>query len=284
VAAALAARGMHVTIADRNHAAGVAAAARIRAAAPAAAVEFRPVDLASLAQVRAFADALLADGQPLDLLVNNAGILPSLSRRTSADGFELAFAIAHLGHFALTVRLLPALARAAAPRVVGVTSLVQAWARIDFDDLQAEHRYEPQRAYDQSKLAALMFALELDARARAAGLALASLAAHPGVARTGIGDARLREPPRRLRDRLELWAFRAAMAWIGQPAAAGAQAILHAATAADARGGEFYGPGGFQQWRGAPARVRPSKAARDARARTRLWELSERLTGVRWPA
>lgn len=220
---------------------------------------------------------------PLDLLLNNAGILPPLSRALTADGYELAFGIAQLGHFALTGLLLPALSRAPAPRVVHTTSLAANWGAIDFADLQAEGSYEPQRAYNQSKLAVLMFALELDARVRKAGLALQSLAAHPGVARTGIGTARLAEPPRRLRDRLEMWAFRAAMAWIGQTAAEGAQPLLHAARAPDAKGGEFYGPGGFQQWRGKPVRITPPEAALDAAARTRLWDVSSQLTGVRYP-
>lgn len=283
VAAALAAAGASVVLADRNHAGGAAAVERIKAATPAAVLEFRPLDLASLADIRRFAGDLEAQEAALDLLVNNAGILPPLQRQETADGFELAFGIAHLGHFALTALLLPLLRRSAAARVVCVSSLVQAWARIDFDDLQARRGYEPQRAYNQSKLAVLMFALELDARARRAGLALQSLAAHPGVARTAIGEARLREPPRRLRDRLELWAFRAAMAWIGQSAADGARPIVHAATAASASGGEFYGPDGFQQWSGPACRVAPSKAALDAPARARLWQESERLTGIPWP-
>jgi hypothetical protein len=128
-----------------------------------------------------------------------------------------------------------------------------------------------------------MFALELDMRARRSGFRLQSVAAHPGIARTAIGDARLNEPPRRLRDSLEVWAFRAAMALAGQSAADGARAILHAATAADVDGGDFYGPDGFQQWSGSPRRVKPSKAALDEAARDRLWHLSEQLTGVRWP-
>ena len=283
VAGALAAAGASVVLADRDRAGGAAAVQRIRAAMPTAVLEFRPLDLASLADVRRFAGELEAQAAPLDLLVNNAGILPPLRRQQTADGFELAFGIAHLGHFALTGLLLPLLRRSAAARVVCVTSLVQAYARIDFDDLHAERGYEPQRAYNQSKLAALMFALELDARARRAGVPLQGLAAHPGVARTAIGDARLREPPRRLRDRLELWAFRAAMAWVGQAAADGARPLVHAATAPTADGGEFYGPDGFQQWRGEARRVTPSKRALDAQARARLWQESERLTGVPWP-
>ena len=283
VAADLAARGYRVLLADRNVDRGLEAAERIRAATTGAAVEFRPLDLASLEHVRTFVELLERDEEPLHLLVNNAGILPSLQRQETKEGFELAFGIALLGHFALTALLVPALQRAPAPRLVSVTSLVQAWAAIDFDDIHARLRYEPQRAYNQSKLAVLMFALELDARARRAGFRLQSLAAHPGIARTAIGDARLHEPPRRLRDSLEVWAFRAAMSLFGQSAADGAGPILHAATAPDANGGEFYGPSGFRQFTGPPRRVQPSRAALDASARDRLWHLSEQLTGVRWP-
>lgn len=284
VALALACRGWQVSIADRNREGGALATERIRDAHPGSAVEFHPLDLASLSQVKTFAALINRHDEPLDLLVNNAGILPSLERRATVDGHELTLGIALLGHYALTLQLLPSLKRAPAPRVVTTSSLVQAQASIDFDDLHARHSYEPQRAYNQSKLAVLMFALELDVRARAAKLPLASLAAHPGIARTAIGAARLEEPPRRLRDRLEILAFNAAMRWAGQSAAEGAQPLLHAATAPDAQGGEFYGPGGFAQWRGAPRRVSPSRKAQDPAQRARLWDECEKLTGIRWPA
>jgi NAD(P)-dependent dehydrogenase (short-subunit alcohol dehydrogenase family) len=280
VAAALAAQGMEVILADRDAAGGAAAVARIRAAAPDARVEFRSLDLASLEEVRRFAAHFIG---PLHLLVNNAGILPPLQRGQTADGHELAFGIALLGHFALTGLLLPALSRSGGARVVGTTSLVYRQGRIAWDDLAAERRYEPLEAYAQSKLAALMFALELDRRAREAALPIQSLAAHPGIARTAIGAARLQEAPQRLRDRLEMWAFRAAMAWASQSAADGARPLLHAATAPAACGGELYGPGGFQQWFGAPVRLTPVGAATDPAARRRLWETSEQLTDIRWP-
>jgi len=266
--------GAQVLIADRNAEGGRAAVQRIRSQTPAAQVEFKALDLANLSMVRSFASEITG---PLDILVNNAGILPSLQRRTTRDGFELAFGIGHLGHFALTGLLLATLLRSPAPRVVSTTSLVQAYAQINFDDLQAERHYEPQRAYNQTKLAVLMFALELQQRA---GPMLGSLAAHPGVARTTLGDARMQEPPRRLRDRAERWAYNSMMRWVGQSPERGALPILRAATDPSARGGEFFGPSGFQQFSGPPVRVQPSRAAQDARARERLWSVSERLTGV----
>jgi NAD(P)-dependent dehydrogenase (short-subunit alcohol dehydrogenase family) len=279
-ARALAAQGFEVVLADRDAPGGVVAVARIRTDNPQARVEFRALDLANLDEVRRFAAHF--EG-PLHVLVNNAGILPPLQRAQTGDGHELAFGIAHLGHFALTGLLLPALRRSGGARVVAVTSLVYRQARIAFDDLAATQRYEAYEAYKQSKLAVLLFALELEERARKAQLPLQSLAAHPGVARTAIGAAREREQPRRLRDRLEMWAFRAAMRWASQSAAEGARPIVHAATAPEARGGELYGPGGFQQWTGAPIRLKPATVATDPARRRRLWDVSEQMTGIRWP-
>lgn len=281
-AAALAARGATVILADRNEAGGRAAVQRIRERTPNAQLEFRALDLGSLGRICDFAEALCSDGAPLHLLANVAGILPPVQRATTADGFELKFGINVLGHYALTGRLLPALRRAPAARVVNVSSLVQRTGRIHFDDLQAERRYEPQRAYGQAKLACLMLALELHELARAQGSSLISLAAHPGVARTALGSDRRQQSGHRLRDRLEervqAWVFR----WLGQSPAEGARPILYAAADPQAVSGGFYGPDGFGEFRGAPTQVTPSKAAQDAGARRRLWQACEQLTGVRY--
>lgn len=279
----LALHGASVVLADRNFEAGHEAVRRINDESAHSCVEFQPLDLADLAQIRAFAETQLRAPQALDGLVNVAGILPPFRRALTADGFELKFGISHLGHFALTGLLLPALLRSAAPRVVSVSSLMQARGQIDFADLQGERRYEPQRAYNQAKLACLMFALELQARASAANLPLSSLAAHPGIARTAIGVQRSTEAPRHLRDRLENAAFAAVMRVFGQDAAQGAGPILYAAAEPQAVGGAYYGPDGFREFGGAPRRVEPSAAALDASARARLWSISEQLTAVHYP-
>ena len=281
-ARALAMRDYDVLIADRNVAAAAAAVQRIRADGARGSVRFAPLDLGDLASIRAFAAAEVASGEPLDVLVNNAGLLPPLRRATTKDGFELKFGVGHLGHFALTDGLLPALLRRAAPRVVSVSSIVQASGRIDFDDLQAERRYLSSRAYSQTKLACLIFALELQRRADAAGAPLISVAAHPGIARTGLGDVRRGERRRSLTDWLEGIAFQIAMRGFGQTPQQGALPIIHAATADDVRGGEFYGPDGFRQFRGRPTRVEPSATARDREIATRLWAVSRTLTGARY--
>lgn len=281
-AKALAAHRARVILADLNRAGGEAAAESIRYSQPNARVEYQPLDLADLAGIRRFADTLAEAGQPLDLLINIAGILPPLQRASTRDGFELKFGINYLGHFALTGWLLESLLRSPRPRVVSISSIVQARARIDFDDLQAERRYAPQRVYGQAKLACLMFGLELHDRARAAGSPLTSTIAHPGIARTGIGSDRKTQRHRRLRDWMEDAALAAAMRWFGQSPAEGALPILYAATAPEAASGRFYGPGGFGQFAGHPEAVRPSKTAQDKALRQRLWRLSEELTGVRY--
>ncbi|NGY04879.1 oxidoreductase [Solimonas terrae] len=279
-AKALALLGHDVLIADRNVAAAEAAVRNIVAAGATTRVEFAPLDLGDLAAIRAFTAAQCRDGQPLDVLINNAGLLPPLRRATTRDGFELKFGVSHLGHFALTDGLLPTLLRSSAPRVVSVSSIVQATGRIDFDDLQSERSYLSSRAYSQTKLASLIFAIELQRRADAVGLPLRSVAAHPGISRTGIGDGRRSERRTSLLDWLDVIAFRIAMRGFGQTPQQGALPIIHAATAADVRGGEFYGPDGFQQFRGRPTRVQPSAAARDPETATRLWAVSRTLTGA----
>jgi NAD(P)-dependent dehydrogenase (short-subunit alcohol dehydrogenase family) len=276
----LAHRGDHVVVADRNVAGGEAAVRRIVDAGGSA--ELRELDLANLAQVRAFAGDELARDRPLDVLVNNAGLLPPLVRANTKDGFELEFGVAHLGHFALTGLLLPALLRSVGPRVVSVSSLAHATGVVDLDDLQLERRYNSSLAYGSTKLACLMFALELDRRAKAAGRALISVAAHPGISRTPIAAGWEREDRRKLRDRFELIGYRLSMLFFGQTAAEGARALVFAATELGVVGGGYYGPTGYGQMRGPPGPVKPSRRALDADVARRLWEASEGLTNVRY--
>jgi NAD(P)-dependent dehydrogenase (short-subunit alcohol dehydrogenase family) len=220
------------------------------------------------------------------VLINNAGLLPPMQRATTRDGFELEFGVAHLGHFALTGLLLPALARSEQPRVVSVSSIAHARGRIDLDDLQYERHYASSIAYGGTKLACLMFALELHRRATAAGTRLVSVAAHPGISRTPIAAGWEQEDRRRLWDRLELLGYRASMRLFGQSAAEGARSLVYAASEPSVVGGGYYGPTGFGQMGGRPGPVEPSRRALDARVAARLWEASERFTGVRyaWPA
>jgi len=279
-ARALVCAGHDVVLADCNLTAGREAAARLGAERPGRAT-FLPLDLADLGSVRRSAAEISTSG-PLDVLVNNAGVLPPLRRAETRDGFERALGISHFGHFTLTAALLPALLRSPAPRVVSASSIVHARGVIDFDDLPMKHRYRSDRAYARAKLASLLFALELQRRADAAGARLTSVAAHPGVARTGIGAGRRCERRRGVTDWLDGIAFGFAMRVLGQAADEGARSLVYAALNADVDGGGYYGPGGFLQCRGAPARHGPAPVARDAALAARLWDVSEQLTGARY--
>jgi protochlorophyllide reductase len=211
----------------------------------------------------------------LDLLLNNAGVMAP-PRRLTRDGFELQFGTNHLGHFALTSALLPLMEGRPDARVVTVTSGAQYFGRIAFDDLQLERRYDRWAAYSQSKLANVMFALELQQRLEAAGSTVASLAAHPGLARTNLQPASVAANS----SRLEELAYRL-MDPLFQSAAMGALPQLHAATAPTAKGGEHYGPDQWGGMRGWPTQVRIAPAALDPSQRRRLWEVSEALTEAR---
>jgi NAD(P)-dependent dehydrogenase (short-subunit alcohol dehydrogenase family) len=214
---------------------------------PAGHAELAQLDLADLACVERFSAALLDDGQGLDLLINNAGVMAIPHRETTAQGYERQFGINYLGHFALTGRLLPALARRPGGRVVTVSSnrhkLVNG---IDFDDLQGERGYRPWRAYNQSKLANAMFVLELDRRLRATGLDILSVGAHPGFAATNLQFT----GPRSGGTSLVARAMGLASRLFAQPARDGVLPVLYAATAANVHGGEYFGPDGPGEMRG----------------------------------
>jgi NAD(P)-dependent dehydrogenase (short-subunit alcohol dehydrogenase family) len=267
----LARAGARVVVACRNTDKGAAAAKSIEAAAPGAAVEVEALDLASLESVRGFAERFRAGQEGLDLLINNAGVMAS-PRRLTEDGFELQLGTNHLGHFALTGLLIPAMEGRQEARVVTLSSGAHRTGRIAFDNLQGERRYMRWRAYGQSKLANLLFALELDRRLRAAGSSVRSLAAHPGYAATNLQSA---APP--LLDRLVMTVTNRLIA---QSAEMGALPVLYAATYPGLEGGTYVGPDGIGEQRGHPKPVGMSRAARDEEVAKRLWDVSEELTGV----
>ena len=276
-ALALAGAGAKVVLAARNPTKGDEALARIRAIHPRADIRFDLLDLNSLASVATFAERLGGQGAPIDILVNNAGIMALPARQTTADGFEAQLGVNYLSHFALTARLLPLLRAAPAPRVVNLSSLAHRTGKIDFDDLQGQRLYKPWKAYSQSKLAMLMFALELQRRSDAGGWGLMSNAAHPGFARTdlipnGPGPGGIMGLVSGL-----LFPF------ASQSAAAGALPTLLAATSRQARPAAYYGPDGVYEMKGPPAPARIMPQAQDRTVGARLWTVSETLTGVRFP-
>jgi NAD(P)-dependent dehydrogenase (short-subunit alcohol dehydrogenase family) len=268
----LARAGAHVVLACRDLGRGDTALATIRAAVPDAAVELRPLDVSDLQSVRAFAGAF--EG-PLDVLVNNAGVMATPARTTN-DGFELQLGTNHLGHFALTGLLLGRLLATDAPRVVSLASLMHRLGTIAFDDLQHERSYHPWLAYGQSKLANLLFTYELQRRADAAGVALRSVAAHPGYTATNLQVAGASLGGASLWSRL----MGLVNPLVGQSVEVGALPSLYAATVPELHGGSYVGPGGLLQMRGHPRLVGSSVASKDVEIARRLWDESERLTGV----
>lgn len=267
----LARQGATTVLAGRNPRKGAQAVAQIRQASPRASVRFEPLDLASLASIAGFA----ATVNKVDILVNNAGVMALPTRQLTADGFEQQIGVNYLAHFALTARLRNALGGG---RVVNVASLAHRRAVLDLEDLQSERSYDPMRAYGRSKLAMLVFALELHRRATHGGWNLTSIAAHPGWARTdiinnGIGAGG---------PGVKAWVMTQAFAAVAQSAAAGALPALYAAMARDAEGGAYYGPDGWGETRGSPGLAKVFPQAGDPEVGARLWELSESLTGVKF--
>jgi NAD(P)-dependent dehydrogenase (short-subunit alcohol dehydrogenase family) len=267
----LARAGARVVLASRSSEKGRDAASKIASAAPGADVQPAVLDLADLASVRAFA-ATAPDR--VDLLINNAGVMAA-PRRVTRDGFESQVATNHLGHFALTGLLLGRLLATPAPRVVTVSSTMHRGGTVDFDDLQGERKYSRWGAYSQSKLANLMFCFELQRRAVEAGTALLSVAAHPGYAATNLQAAGT--------DRFyERWFMAIGNKLFAQSAEMGALPTLYAATFPDLPGGTYVGPGGRSEQRGYPKVVGAAGKAYDEEAWRRLWEVSEKLTGVHY--
>ena len=276
----LARLGADIIVVDRDRAGGESAARKVHETRPAVQTEFRHLDLASLTAIREFSRLFLQEDRTIDILVNNAGLLPPLQRATTVDGFELAFGVSVVGHYALTGLLLPALLRAPAPRVVTVSSIAHAGARIPFDDLSLANHYEASYAYGSAKLSALLFAFELGRRAKSPAPSLVSVAAHPGISRTPIAKSWDAAGPRSLRDRFQNFAMKFAMRWLSQDAEHGAAPFILAASSPGAQSGMFFGPGGFRQFRGAPRLVEPHRYALDPARAVRLWDVLEKRTGV----
>jgi len=281
VALGLIRAGAEVVLAARNTDRGMRAVARMREAVPGGAMHFEALDLANLAGIADFARRIASRWPALDLLVNNAGVMALPSRRETADGFEMQFGVNHIGHVALTAQLLPLLRRGHGARVVWVSSLAHRLGKIDFTDMQAKREYRPWKAYAQSKLAVLAFALEFDRRARSGGWGVAGLAAHPGWALTNLyANGPLSGHGPALLGRM----MRRATRLLSHSAEIGALPILHAATAPQAQGGSFTGRSWLCELRGPPAPARVARAARDRAMARRLWQASEAMSGCTFPA
>ena len=265
----LARHGAAVILAVRDTAKGEDAAREVASVATGPEPEVMELDLSDLDSVRAFAGGL--KGRTIDMLVNNAGIMMT-PPRTTADGFELQFGTNHLGHFALTGLLLEELERAGAARVVTVSSNEHKGGHINFDDLQRKQKYSPRGAYQQSKLANAVFAVELDRRLRAAGSSVISVFAHPGYSATNLQST----GPTGLLNR----ALKVGNLIFAQKVEQGALPTLYAATAPGVEGGEYYGPDGVAEMRGDPTEVMAIPEAYDTDVGKRLWGISEELTGV----
>jgi NAD(P)-dependent dehydrogenase (short-subunit alcohol dehydrogenase family) len=267
-ARALAHKRAMVILACRNQDKGEAAVRQIDQEYPEAKAEFMQLDLSDMTSVRCFTDEFASHYDRLDILVNNAGIMAIPFGKT-ADGFELQFGTNHLGHFALTGLLYALVIRTHQARVITVSSSGHRFVEIDFGNLNGEKGYDRQRAYAQSKLANLLFTYELQRRLDGAGVDIIAVAAHPGWTATNL-QAHWR-------------IVRVLNPFIAQKPKMGALPTLYAATALDVQGGGYYGPGGWQELRGYPTRVKSSDGSHDMAVAARLWTVSEALTGVQYP-
>lgn len=280
----LAGAGADVIMAIRNRTKGDAAISEIRATVPDAKLTMKHLDLSSLKSVAGLGEELSAEGRPVDILINNAGVMTPPQRQKTSDGFELQFGANHLGHFALTAHLLPLLRAADSSRVLTVSSLAATQPTIDFDDPNAQRGYKPMRSYGIAKLAQLMFALELDRRSREGGWGLRSAAAHPGLTKTNLlsGASYGRDRPT-LQARLTQLTWRL-LPFMWLDVDEGIKPTLYAAVSPNAEGGRYYGPRGFYETVGGGVTFASvPRLARSDADRQRLWQLSEKLTGVRYP-
>ncbi|MGS2739159.1 SDR family oxidoreductase [Sinomicrobium sp. M5D2P17] len=272
-ALALSSAGWNVIIMGRNAQKGAESMTKIHQINPKAKVSFEKIDLADLSSIKAFALRMTSKGQAINLLINNAGVMTPPKRLETADGFELQFGTNHIGHFALTARLLPLLRKSIDARVVTVSSVANREGEINFDDLQSESSYSPMKAYGQAKLANLMFALELQRQSEKHGWGIKSMAAHPGVSRTNL-----------LINGAGRWSAagmaRTFLPFLFQPSAQGALPTLYAATSPEAKGGFYYGPNKMNETRGFPSIAKIPARAEDINVSLKLWEISQKLAKV----
>ena len=274
-AEALARAGARVLLGCRNAQRAAVALEAVEACATTAVPEVVALDLSDLSSIETAAEVVASRVDRVDILMNNAGVMAIPLQRT-ADGFEMQFGTNHLGHYALTGRLLPLLLAADRPRVITTSSQAHRIGRIHWNDVHSRRRYSSWLAYGQSKLANLLFTFELDKRARAARTSLVAAAAHPGYASTHLQAA----GPEMRGSRLGTRTMDLGNRVFAQTDAEGAWPQLYAATMSDVHGGDYFGPNGPFEMRGSPKRVHTTRRAKDATAAARLWGLSERETGV----
>lgn len=280
----LAAAGAEVVMAVRDGAKAERAVAEIRREASHAKLAIAQLDLSSLDSVAALGQRLTAEGRPIDILINNAGVMAPPQRQQTRDGFELQFGTNHLGHFALTAHLLPLLRAAESARVVTVSSIAAIQGNLDFGDVNAERGYKPMYSYGVAKLAQLMFAVELDRRSRLGGWGLMSNAAHPGLTKTNLlsGASYGRATPT-VQARFTRLTWRV-LPFMWLEVDEGIKPALYAAVSPEAQGGKYYGPRGFYETaRGGVTYARVPRLARSETDMAQLWQLSERLSAVRYP-
>jgi NAD(P)-dependent dehydrogenase (short-subunit alcohol dehydrogenase family) len=269
----LAEKGMTVIMACKNSSRAEKAKHDILGKVPHASLEIMLIDLSSFSSIWKFADNFHSKYHKLNLLINNAGIMiPPYS--TTEDGFESQLGINYLGHFLLTGLLFDLITKTPDSRVVSLASNAHKKGIINFDDLNSEKKYSPMVAYRQSKLACLMFSYELQRRLENAGIKALSVAAHPGLSVTDI----LRRIPSWV-----LFVFKPITAMITHSPAKGALPVLYAALGGDVNGGEYFGPLGKSEWTGEPGKVSSMPHSHDEETAKKLWELSEILTGIKYP-
>jgi NAD(P)-dependent dehydrogenase (short-subunit alcohol dehydrogenase family) len=283
IAARLARAGAEVIMPVRNQAKGEAAAQRIRERIPNAKLDIRTLDLASLESVAGLTGEMLREGRPVNIQINNAGIMTPPNRQLTEEGFELQLATNHLGHFALTARLLPLL-RAGGARVTTQVSVAANRNAVRWDDINWAQGYNPMKAYSSSKIAVGLFAMELHRRSATEGWGIRSNLSHPGVAATNLLSAQPQMGRPKDTPQVKLIRALSRRGILAGTAESAALPAVYAATSPDAKGGHFYGPGGFQHLRGAPTEQALYSRLRSPEDGHTLWELSERLVGVKVPA